>query len=216
MKILLTGSSGGIGKSILEKISSSENEIIAPSSTELDLSCVDKINNFMENKNFDAVIHSAGVNQITEFSDLNEEIIINHLKINAISLVSICKNLKKENKIKNVIAISSLYGFTARGMRLPYVTSKHALEGIVKSLSIDLSPNILINSIRPGFVDTPMTRKNNSEHKIKQIINKIPAGDLVDSNQIALFAKFLIENNNSMTGQSITIDGGYSVGGYEK
>ena len=101
-------------------------------------------------------------------------------------------------------------------MRLPYVTSKHALEGIVKSLSIDLSPNILINTIRPGFVDTPMTRKNNSEDKINQIINKIPAGDLVDSNQIALFAKFLIENNKSMTGQSITIDGGYSVGGYEK
>ena len=38
MKILLTGASGGIGKSILEKISSSENEVIAPSSTELDLS----------------------------------------------------------------------------------------------------------------------------------------------------------------------------------
>tara|TARA_B100001057_G_C22750444_1_gene911579 strand:+ start:286 stop:936 length:651 start_codon:yes stop_codon:yes gene_type:complete len=216
MKILLTGSSGGIGQSILEKISSSENEIIAPSSTELDLSCIDKINSFMHNINVDAVIHAAGINQITEFSDLNEKIIFEHLKVNAISLVGICKNLKKENKIINVVAISSLYGFTAREMRLPYITSKHALEGIVKSLSIDLSPNVLINSIRPGFVDTPMTRKNNSEEKIKQIINKIPAGDLVDSNQIALFTKFLIENNTSMTGQSITIDGGYSAGGYEK
>ena len=124
--------------------------------------------------------------------------------------------MKKENKIINVVAISSLYGFTARKMRLPYVASKHALEGIVKSISIDLSPNILINSIRPGFVDTPMTRENNSEDKIKQIINKIPSGGLVDGSQIALFAKFLIENNTSMTGQSITIDGGYSVGGYEK
>ena len=57
MKILLTGASGGIGKSILEKISSSENEVIAPSSTELDLSCVDKINNFMDNQNL-MQIHS--------------------------------------------------------------------------------------------------------------------------------------------------------------
>lgn len=216
MKILLIGASGGIGKCILEKISNSDNEIIAPSSTELDLSSVDKINNFMQNISFDAVIHAAGINKVIEFSDLDEKVIIDHLKVNAISLFSICKNLKKENKIINVVAISSLYGFTARKMRLPYVASKHALEGIVKSISIDLSPNILINSIRPGFVDTPMTRENNSEDKIKQIINKIPSGGLVDGSQIALFAKFLIENNTSMTGQSITIDGGYSVGGYEK
>jgi 3-oxoacyl-[acyl-carrier protein] reductase len=75
---------------------------------------------------------------------------------------------------------------------------------------------MLVNSISPGFVDTKMTRKNNSNEKIKAIKSKIPTGKLVDAAEIASLATYLLLNNKSITGQNIIIDGGYSCGGFEK
>tara|TARA_Y100000590_G_C15331406_1_gene867823 strand:- start:311 stop:769 length:459 start_codon:yes stop_codon:yes gene_type:complete len=148
--------------------------------------------------------------------DVSEEILIDHFKVNAISLLQICQNIKSENSIINVIAISSLYSHLSRIDRMPYVVSKHGLNGLIKSLALDFAPSLLVNSVSPGFVDTKMTRKNNSPEKIEEIISKIPTGKLVDSQDIASIVKYLLLENKSITGQNIIVDGGYSCGGFEK
>ncbi len=64
----------------------------------------------------------------------------------------------------------------------------------------------------PGFVDTQLTRKNLSAERISEIILNTPIKSLVDVNDVARLTYFLgSRNNNSITGQSVVIDGGYSV-----
>jgi NAD(P)-dependent dehydrogenase (short-subunit alcohol dehydrogenase family) len=64
--------------------------------------------------------------------------------------------------------------------------------------------------ISPGFVDTALTRKNNSKERIEFLNENIPLG-LTDSCEIANLCLYLIKQNNAITGQNIIIDGGYSL-----
>ena len=88
--------------------------------------------------------------------------------------------------------------------------SKHALHGAVKTLAIEKSPEVLVNMVSPGFVDTPLTKQNLSSKEIKELNNKIPLG-LTDAWSIADFLLYMIKHNKSITGQNIVMDGGYSL-----
>ena len=68
---------------------------------------------------------------------------------------------------------------------------------------------IKVNMISPGFVDTPLTRKNNSIERINDLNNLIPLG-LTDATEIAKMCLYLINQNKAITGQNLIIDGGYS------
>ena len=88
--------------------------------------------------------------------------------------------------------------------------SKHALLGAVKTLALELSSaHIKVNMVSPGFVDTEMTRKNNSKERIAELNSFIPLG-LTQPEEIANMCLYLITKNHSITGQNIVIDGGYS------
>ena len=98
---------------------------------------------------------------------------------------------------------------------MAYVCSKHALEGVIKTYACEYGRNnILFNCISPGFVDTKMTRKNNSEEKIKKIIERIPLNRLAESIDIAYTAYYLCSDKNTyITGQNIIVDGGFMAEG---
>jgi 3-oxoacyl-[acyl-carrier protein] reductase len=124
----------------------------------------------------------------------------------------------KQRKSGHIVAISSLYGAFSRSKRSAYSASKHALNGLVKAMSIELAPdNVLVNTLSPGFVDTKLTRKNNTADMIHEFKEKIPLGRLASVEDISAVAFFLCsEKNTYITGQDIVVDGGYSVGGFQK
>ena len=110
MNILITGASGGIGSSIKDALSRKEFMIFSPSSKELDLKDKKQITHYLNDKLIDGVVHAAGINSVMHASEVDENILIDHLRINTLSLFQICKNIKSESKCINIIAISSLYG----------------------------------------------------------------------------------------------------------
>ncbi len=120
-----------------------------------------------------------------------------------------------KNKYGRVLAISSLYGSVARSGRLAYVSSKHALEGVIKTYACEFGKkNILFNCLSPGFVNTKMTRKNNSKVTIKKIISRIPLNRLARTIDIAQTAYYLCSDKNTyITGQNIIVDGGFMAEG---
>ena len=219
-KVFLTGGSGDIGGAIKEYFIEKGCQVIAPAHSELDLSDNKSIENYFKNndKNYDIFIHCAGFNNPALIDDLTDENLYKTANINYFSFIQIMKHLSPymcENNYGKVLAISSLYGSVARSGRLAYVSSKHALQGAVKTYACEYGKyNMLFNCLSPGFVDTKMTRKNNSPEKIQKMTERIPLNKLADVYDIAKTAYYLCSDDNTyITGQNIIVDGGFMAEG---
>ncbi|MEI0532258.1 SDR family NAD(P)-dependent oxidoreductase [Brachyspira pilosicoli] len=219
-KVFITGGNGSIGSGIVKIFQDNGFKVIYPSSSELNLLNNDEIDKYLKsiNNNFDVFIHCAGINNISNIESITMENILNTMQINTFSFLKILKYFLPYQKINggSILAISSLYSKISRSERASYSMSKHALDALIKTAAIELAPyNIKVNSLSPGFVDTPMTRKNNDENKIKKIENSIPFGRMGSLEDISKVAYFLCVNNSYITGQNITVDGGFICGGFQ-
>lgn len=220
-KVFITGGNGEIGSSIVEIFENNGYKVISPNSKELDLRDSKLIDEyFNHNNNFDIFIHCAGINNPYLIEDLDFNNIKETMQINTFSFYEILKKLMPYQKINGgyILAISSLYGQISKAGRAAYAMSKHALIGLIKTAAIELGRyNIKVNAISPGFVDTNLTRKNNDSNKIKFLEEGIPLGNMAKPTDIANVAYFLCsEKNTYITGQDITVDGGFICGGFQK
>lgn len=222
MKVFLTGGNGNIGSAIKEKFLARGDVVVAPSSRELDLADQAAIDRYFaeHGTEFDVVVHCAGYNPIAALEELFLEEFDKAQNINVAALLSIVKNVlpyfKKQQK-GYVVGIASLYASTARSDRAAYVSSKHALCGLLKTMAIELGCyNVLCNSVSPGYVDTQMFRARNTPVKISEIEAKIPLGRLALPADIAEIVGYLCSENNSyLTGQDVVVDGGFMAGGFQ-
>jgi NAD(P)-dependent dehydrogenase (short-subunit alcohol dehydrogenase family) len=127
------------------------------------------------------------------------------------------KNYKCLSELKSFVAIGSLYSELSRKNRSAYSISKHALYGFVKSLAIEgAEKKLTANMVSPGFIDTKLTRKNNSKEKLNKISSMIPLKSLGRSVDIANAVYFLTQEDSSyITGINLIVDGGFSTGGFQ-
>ena len=222
-QVLLTGASGGIGSAIKGEFVKNGYNVVSLSRPNVDLTDRKSIDAyFCENKiQFDVVIHCAGINNPKPLEKIDYSDIDDTLEVNLISFYRILHwvvpQMKKRNR-GHILGISSIYGVISRAKRLPYAISKHGMQGLIKTLALELgSHNILINSISPGFIDTKLTRVNLSQEEIEGLKKKIALGRLASPEEIAKAALFLCSSANTyLTGQNIIIDGGYVVGGFHE
>ncbi len=221
--LFILGGLGDIGSAIVKKFKDESYQIIAPTSKELDLSNLSSIDSYFKNHKIEAdvIINSAGWNNPKPCEELTFDDIQKTILINAVGFFKVIQYFLpylKNKKEGHILGISSLYGIFAREKRLAYVMSKHALNGMIKNLALELGDfNIKVNVVSPGFVDTIMTRKNNSKEKIDEFEKKIPLNHLADTKDIASAAFFLCSPENQyITGQNLIVDGGYSVGGFQR
>jgi len=221
--LFLLGGSGDIGKAIQQKFIEKGYKVIAPTRQEINLEDRESIENYFKDKNFaiDVLMNCAGVNEPKTFTTITYEDIDKTLQINLLGFFRIIQHLLPgmiEQGNGHILAISSIYGVISRGKRLPYSMSKHALNALVKTLAIEFGElNIKVNSLSPGFVETKLTRKNNDEKTIKQLIEKIPLKRLATPEDVANASYMLCSVENTfISGQNIIVDGGYTIGGFEK
>ena len=121
--------------------------------------------------------------------------------------------LKIKRKYGKILNISSIFGVVSKNKRSIYSTTKFALNGFTKGLSLDLAKNnIQVNSICPGVVETELTKKILGNIGMKKIRSEIPLGRLAKVKEISNLVIFLTsEYCNYITGQNIIIDGGYTA-----
>ncbi|MDD4004444.1 MAG: SDR family NAD(P)-dependent oxidoreductase [Elusimicrobiaceae bacterium] len=222
-KVLLLGASGGIGSAIAAQLKKEKYLVTAPAHRELDLADPRSIDAYFENHpaDFYAVIHSAGYNCPKPVGELTAEDVDKTYQINCRSLFGVLEHVlphMKKRKAGSIVAISSIYGLAGRRGRLAYVTSKHALNGLIKSLAVELGEyNIRVNAVSPGYVDTALTRKNNTGQTIKGLVEQIPLGRMAAGSEIAGAVCFLTGAAGSyITGHNLMVDGGFSAGGFNK
>lgn len=216
---LVLGGTGDIGHAISTSLKQSGYLVTAVGSKHLDLSDKDSVQSFISDKSFDVLVHSAGLNVIGNFEHQSVSDIELAVQTNLLGFLQIVNKLVpywKKNNYGRIVVIGSLYGFTARKGRMPYVISKHALLGAVKTLALELAHyGVITNAVSPGYIQTKMTTKNNSTETIERLIQGIPQARLGTPEDIAKIVNFLITTNSYINGQDIVADGGYSAGGYQ-
>ena len=170
------------------------------------------------NLKIDNVINNAaGENQkhflnVSE-KDLNDMISINLKSTFLISQIFAKKMIK--NRIKgNIISISSQLGHTAAYNRSIYCMTKFGIEGLTKSLAMDLGKyGIRVNSVSPTktIIDNNELKKN--EKRLNLIKKKIPLNKFSTTSEIASIVYFLTtQAAGSITGTSLLSDGGWTAG----
>lgn len=222
LRALVLGGSGDIGGAISARLQADGYEVMAVGRADFDLGNGAQIDAFIakNGNSFDILIHSGGLNQPKLFENLTDAEIRESLDVNLhgfLRIAQACLPYWQAQSFGRVLVISSLYGFLARKGRLPYVISKHALNGAVKTLAIELAPNgVLVNALSPGYIETKMTVKNNSPESISKFVSGIPLGRLGQPEEIAEVAAFLCSpKNRYLTGQDLVVDGGFSIGGFQ-
>jgi short-subunit dehydrogenase len=140
-------------------------------------------------KSINVVVNCAGVFQYDNLNNLSYEKIINIFKINSFSLISINKFLNKrikKNDYAKVISIGSSSSYIGSKNTIVYCSSKHALQGIIKSLNQTIyKKNILNYSINPGTLNNKMGKK------VKNINNE----NLIEQEEIIKTISYLISLN---------------------
>ncbi len=139
------------------------------------------------------------------------------MDINARALLTLAQHaaplMKKGSRI---MAVSSLGAVRAVPNYTVVGASKAALESLVRHLAVELGPNgITVNTISAGVVDTDALKKfPNREEMIATSLARTPLGRLTTPEDVADLALFLCSDHASMiTGQVVTVDGGYAIQG---
>jgi 3-oxoacyl-[acyl-carrier protein] reductase len=221
-RALVLGGKGAIGAAIESRFIESGCDVTSVGRQEFDLTDSSQIDYFFSKvpADFDFLIHSGGLNVPKIFEDLSDQEINHSLDANLLGFLKIVRHCLPYWKAKcsgRIVVLSSLYGTFGRRGRLPYVMSKHALNGAIKTLAIELAEyGILVNCVSPGYIATELTFRNNSPSEIQKLTAGIPLGRLGDPAEIAKVVEFLCSDLNTyISGQEIIVDGGFSAGGFQ-
>ena len=237
--IIITGASGGIGNSIVEKLHENGANILATGTRvekledlkskfknikilKFDISQHDKIEEFINNAteelggSLDCIINNAGITKDNLTIRMSLEEWNKVININLTSTFLMCKySIKKmlKNKSGKIINITSVVGHTGNAGQANYTASKAGIVAMSKSLAIEYAKkNINVNCISPGFISTNMTDQIDEKHK-EIIIAKIPSNRLGKPEDIANAVSFLSSDQaDYINGETLHVNGGMYLG----
>ena len=115
----------------------------------------------------------------------------------------------------SIVNVSSAYGSVGAAGASVYVGSKHAVEGMTKSVALEVAGSgVRVNVVAPGTTDTGMlTRFTSTDQNKAALVSTVPIKRLAMSEEIAHVIAFVASENASyMTGSSIPVDGGMIAG----
>lgn len=162
----------------------------------------------------DVLINNAGATADSTFFKMSIEQWHHVLDTNLNSVFNMTKSvlpLMLERQFGRIITIASVNGRKGQFGQCNYAASKSALYGFTKSLAQEVAKKgITVNTISPGYIQTPMLAKISPEI-MAQIIENIPIGRLGQPDEIALTVEFLVRNG-FMTGANIDVNGGQYYG----
>jgi NAD(P)-dependent dehydrogenase (short-subunit alcohol dehydrogenase family) len=167
---------------------------------------------------FDIVVYSAGIAKHAPFLEISESQYYDVMSLNLdaafwVSQAS-ARQMVIENKQGSIIFISSQMGHVGGSARSVYCASKHALEGLTKSMAIELGAHgIRVNTVAPTFVETEFTRQALSNESFHQsVLSKIKLGRLGLPSDVAYACCYLASDAASLvTGTSLVVDGGWTA-----
>jgi len=234
---LITGASRGIGKAIakefatqgynlyltcvssIEQLKDYAHELehthgIRCLAIQADMGCYEDVTNVFEQiPALDVLVNNAGISYVGLLSDMTPEEWhkVMHTNLDACFYTSkLAIPLMLQNHSGRIINISSVWGNVGASMEVAYSASKGGVNTFTKALAKELAPsNIQVNAIACGLIDTDMNKCFTPED-LEAVTAEIPADRMGNPEEIAKLAYQLATAPTYLTGQIITIDGGWT------
>ena len=239
-RALVTGAGRGIGLAIAQSLAAvgAHVTLVARTKTDIetassqmnaaglntdaiamDVTKIEAVQSFFEDREpFDVLVNNAGTNRPGPFLDMSidDYDAVFDLNVRAVYFVSqaFAHGLIAAKKPGSIVNISSHMGHVGAVNRSIYCASKHGIEGLTKSLGVELAPyNIRVNSVCPTFIETPLTKPYLEDEAFKaSVLNKIKLGRIGQAKDVTGGVLYLASDAASLvTGSSLKIDGGWTA-----
>lgn len=215
---LVTGGARGIGAAIRTELEQQGVRVIAPSRAELDLGNRASMDAWLAahaDLAVDILVNNAGVNHLKALLELEEVTWAEMVQTNltaSLRLVQAFAPGMAQRGWGRILSVSSIFSLVTKERRAAYSMTKAALNALTRSAAVEFGPgNVLVNALAPGYVDTALTRQNNTPEALEAICATIPLGRMAQTEELAKVAAFLVsEVNTYLTGQVIVADGGFT------
>lgn len=228
--VIVTGAAGGIGAALCERmrkdgyiaIGIDRNDAVAADvHLQVDLGKIEQLvdvgRELAGNYELKAVVHNGAVQPMGGAGETPWDEWANALRVNVIAVDALIAGAR-ENLAANdgsVVAISSVHSRATTGGITAYATTKAALEGWVRSAAMDLAPEIRVNAVAPGAIDTAKLREGfarwgESAEERKAILRQRTALHRIgEPSEVAGAVSFLIgDDARFITGTVLVVDGG--------
>lgn len=233
--VIVTGGTAGIGKAICDLFLQEECTLILTGTRDspinqlpfnahyykLDMSDISNVEIFIRDvlpkfPTISILINNVGIQLKSPVETLSIENWNNTLQVNLTNPFKLIQGVlpyMKKNNGGRIVNIGSVAGIITKPEQTSYSASKAALSSITRTIAVELAVhNILINTICPGTTLTPMVDRLLSIEKQNEIKKGIPIGRFANPEEIAKIVLFFASDINTyMTGQSIIVDGGFTL-----
>jgi len=209
MKVLITGTSQGIGKAIAELFLKEQHEVIGIDRKESSIHSRHYTHYTCDVRDYDRLPSLEGVQILINNAGTQNE---DDIDINLKALIHITEKYGVQREIKSILNIGSASGHT--GSEFPeYCASKGGVMAYTKNVAIRIAEyGATCNSLDPGGVLTELNECVINDPELwQQIMDETPLKRWATTEEIAQWAYFLTVTNTFCTGQNILVDGGESI-----
>jgi 3-oxoacyl-[acyl-carrier protein] reductase len=215
---LVVGGYGALGSAIAERLAADGFQVLRSSRHprgEADAVVLDPTQ-FASMPQFDAICWAQGANINDAADSFTDEGLLGLFEANVATVASQLRDLLAAGRIRpgaSLVVLSSIWEQVARPGKYSYTITKAAVGGLVRAAAMDLAAQrIRINAVLPGVVDTPMTRAMLSAEQIADVENATGHQRMVTAAEVAAAVASLADPRNGISGQSLLVDLGYTIG----
>lgn len=166
----------------------------------------------------DVLVNNAGISRVIPHGDLASANSMVWHELNEVNVVapfhlvtlaeSALRDAARQRRAGCVVNISSHAGIRPKGASIPYAVSKAALNHMTRLLALSLGPDIRVNAVAPGLVDTPMTAEWTDAQELWR--TRAPMRRAASPDDIAHAVIMLVESDY-LTGEILLSDGGLNL-----